>query len=132
MRPKTKDPSGGTAGRVKLYGRLGGWALAPNTASMGGITAPTYIVSRKGPPTFKRPCDFFSFFGNDFSAENYCAAARLASPAAGLSDAMVAAGCSKALVPGAFSRSGAFSAAGLSETVATGTAGAVATAVTAA
>src|ERR1700737_3743745 len=35
MRAKTKDPSGGTTGRVKLYGRLGGWALAPNTASMG-------------------------------------------------------------------------------------------------
>src|SRR5258706_5337013 len=33
---KTKDPSGGTTGRVKPYGRAwGGWALAPNTASMG-------------------------------------------------------------------------------------------------
>jgi hypothetical protein len=32
---KTKDPSGGTTGRVKLYGRWGGWALAPDTASLG-------------------------------------------------------------------------------------------------
>src|SRR4030081_1277445 len=32
---KTKDPSGGTTGGIKPYGRLGGWALAPNTASMG-------------------------------------------------------------------------------------------------
>src|SRR5258705_13989636 len=36
LSPKTKDPSGGTTGRVKPYGRAwGGWALAPNTASMG-------------------------------------------------------------------------------------------------
>src|SRR5260370_5273883 len=36
LSPKTKDPSGGTTGRGKPYGRAwGGWALAPNTASMG-------------------------------------------------------------------------------------------------
>src|SRR3954451_20589111 len=33
--PETKDPSGGTAGRVKPYGAWGGWALAPNMASIG-------------------------------------------------------------------------------------------------
>jgi hypothetical protein len=35
MRAKTKDPSRGTTGRAEPYGRLGGWALAPNTASTG-------------------------------------------------------------------------------------------------
>src|SRR5207253_4453182 len=32
---KPKDPPGGTTGRVKLYGRWGGWALAPYTALSG-------------------------------------------------------------------------------------------------
>ena len=39
------DPPGGTTGRVKPYGRRGGWALAPNTALVGGCCAPT-IISR--------------------------------------------------------------------------------------
>jgi hypothetical protein len=42
---------------------LGGWALAPNTASTGRITAPTDVGSREGRRTFKRSCDFLNFFG---------------------------------------------------------------------
>src|SRR5580692_11221970 len=42
--PKTKDPSGGTTGRVKPYGRLG-WmgARAEYSLDGEGITAPTDI-----------------------------------------------------------------------------------------
>src|SRR5258708_23670513 len=66
MRAKTKDPSGGTPGRVKPYGRWGGWALAPNTASMGRDNHSHLSWSRKGRHTFKSPSDFLSFFGSNF------------------------------------------------------------------
>jgi hypothetical protein len=66
MRAKTKDPSGGTTGRVKPYGRLGGWALAPNTASMGRDNHSHLSWSQKGRHTFKSPSDFLSFFGSNF------------------------------------------------------------------
>ena len=93
MSPKTKDPSGGTTGRVKPYGRAwGGWALAPNTASMGRDNRSTDIVSRQGRSTFKRTWDFFNFFGGRFWPENYRAAGRSTSPTADLSDAMAAGG----------------------------------------
>ena len=66
IRAKTKDPSGGTTGRVKPYGRWGGWALAPNTASMGRDNHSHLSWSRKGRHTFKSPSDFLSFFGSNF------------------------------------------------------------------
>src|SRR5258705_12941152 len=66
MRAKTKDPSGRTTGRVKPYGRWGGWALAPNTASMGRDNHSHLSWSRKGHHTFKSPSDFLSFFGSNF------------------------------------------------------------------
>jgi len=54
-----KDPSGGTAGRVEPYGRLGGWALAPNTAFGEGLTAPTFFGRRPPDIRSKQPPDFF-------------------------------------------------------------------------
>ena len=39
--PKMKDPSGGTTGRVKLYGRLGWMGARAEYSRWGGITAPT-------------------------------------------------------------------------------------------
>jgi hypothetical protein len=58
---ETKDPSGGTTGRVKLYGRWGGWALAPNTASLGRDYRSHSDRSRRPRETFKAPADFFNF-----------------------------------------------------------------------
>jgi hypothetical protein len=55
---KTRDPSGGTAGRVKPYGRWGGWALAPNTASMGRNRRSHRIRSREGLWAFNPPAIF--------------------------------------------------------------------------
>src|ERR1700732_3215131 len=73
MRAKTKDPSGGTTGRVKLYGRWGGWALAPDTASLGRDCRSHINWSRGGGETFKAPAAFFNFRAG-FSGANYRAA----------------------------------------------------------
>src|SRR3954447_26343361 len=56
---KTRDPPGGTAGRVKPYGRWGGWALAPDTASMGRNRRSHHIRSREGHWAFNPPAIFF-------------------------------------------------------------------------
>jgi hypothetical protein len=41
---ETKDPSGGTTGRVKLYGALGWMGARAGYSLVGeGITAPTFI-----------------------------------------------------------------------------------------
>ena len=61
--PKMKDPSGGTTGRVKLYGRLG-WMGARAEYSLDGEGFPL-------PPTFvatglrhvQTSGDFFNAFG---------------------------------------------------------------------
>src|SRR5229473_2103838 len=56
---KMRDPSGGTTGRVKLYGRLG-WmgACAEYSLDGEGFTAPTYI-GREGSPNVQTTCNFF-------------------------------------------------------------------------
>src|SRR5438477_12227055 len=41
--PQNEDPSGGTTGRVKPYGRLGWMGARAEYSRWGGITAPTYI-----------------------------------------------------------------------------------------
>src|SRR6185312_7602467 len=56
---KMKDPPGGTTGRVKPYGRWGGWALAPNIAS-GSFWAPTLLLSSSLRKTFKAVFNFFN------------------------------------------------------------------------
>jgi hypothetical protein len=86
---KMRDPSGGTAGRVKLYGRLG-WmgACAEYSLDGEGFYRSHLYWSRRvaersnGPPFF------------------YGAAGRLASRTAALSEAMAAPGAFKSLVMG--------------------------------
>jgi hypothetical protein len=56
---ETKDPSGGTTGRVKLYGRWGGWALAPNTTSMGRDDRSHIYSVAAGSPHVQRVRQFF-------------------------------------------------------------------------
>jgi hypothetical protein len=90
--PKRKTRPGGQPDGSSYMGAWGGWALAPNTASMGRDDRSHTDWSPKGCGTFKRPGNFFNFLAAIFPTKIYCAAARLASPAADLSDAMVAAG----------------------------------------
>jgi hypothetical protein len=167
-RHKRKTRPGGQPDGSSYMGAWGGWALAPNTASMGRDNRSHIYWSPQGRRTFKRPTIFLTFwqeFSERFQAkacpaldagwrpvrvrktrqiknleprfdsietENHCAAGRLASPTADLSDAMAAEGWSRALVAGTSCRAETFSAAGVSETAATGVAGAMATAETAA
>jgi hypothetical protein len=63
MPAETKDPSGGTTGRVKPYGAWGGWALAPNTASMGRDYRSHGYRSRKLRRTFNGPAIYLAFVG---------------------------------------------------------------------
>src|SRR5437763_14718974 len=55
-----KDPSGGTTGRVKPYGRLGWMGARAVYSRWGGITAPTQHKSQQGPRTFKTARGFFN------------------------------------------------------------------------
>src|SRR5260221_4278308 len=52
-------------------GAWGGWALAPDTASIGRDNRSHRYLSRKGRQTFKRPCGFFNFFGRRFFSRNW-------------------------------------------------------------
>src|SRR5229473_6599607 len=73
---KWKTRPGGQPDGSSHMGAWGGWALAPNTASMGrDFTAPTYIWSRR----VAERSNGLQFF--------YCAAGRLASRTAALSEA---------------------------------------------
>ena len=65
-------------------GAWGGWALAPNTASMGRDNRSHIDKSQKVRQTFKPSREFFYFLRRDFRTKIYCAAARLASPPADL------------------------------------------------
>jgi hypothetical protein len=61
-RPKRKTRPGGQPDGSSHMGAWGGWALAPNTASMGRDYRSHTDWSRKGRRTFKRRCDFFNFW----------------------------------------------------------------------
>ena len=63
---KTKDPSGGTAGRVKLYRRLG-WMGARAEYSLDGeaLPLPPMLVAG-GSRNVQTARDFFNFFGRYF------------------------------------------------------------------
>jgi hypothetical protein len=99
IKPKTKDPSGGTTGRVKLYGRLGWMGVCAEYSLVGeGLPLPHILVAQ-GRRTFKQPAIFFNFWLVVWM-KNYCAAGRLASPTADLSEAMAAPGAFKSLVAG--------------------------------
>src|ERR1700712_1734879 len=84
-RPKRKDPSGGTTGRVKLYGRLGWMGARAEYSRWGGITAPTFISRSTLGERSNRRAIFLTFLTGPI-AKNQRAVARLASFAAELSD----------------------------------------------
>jgi len=60
--PETRDPPGGTAGRVKPYGRWGGWALAPEYGLDGEELSLPPIRSRQGHWAFNPLAIFFGLF----------------------------------------------------------------------
>src|SRR4051812_31339363 len=62
---KPKDPPGGTTGRVKLYGRWGGWALAPYTALSGRDNRSRSYWSRHAPGRSKPDVNFFKLLHRD-------------------------------------------------------------------
>ena len=57
-----KDPSGGTTGRVKLYGRLGWMGARAEYSRWGGITAPTSISRSTLAERSKRPAIFLTLY----------------------------------------------------------------------
>src|SRR2546423_360215 len=82
--PETKDPPGGTTGRVKPYGAWGGWALAPNMASMGRNSRSHRYSVLRGRLGVQSACGFFG--SRRTAAIIYCAAAPFAPARAGFSD----------------------------------------------
>ena len=66
MRPKRKTRPGGQPDGSSYTGAWGGWALAPNTASMGRDYRSHRHRSREGRRTFKRPANFFNFWATIF------------------------------------------------------------------
>src|SRR5258708_23322782 len=67
---KRKTRPGGQPDGSSYMGAWGGWALAPNTASMGRDNRSHIYWSREGGGTFKRSGDFFNFFGGRFRTRN--------------------------------------------------------------
>lgn len=58
-----KDPSGGTTGRVKPYGRLG-WMGARAEYSLDGEGKPLpHLLVAAGPPDVQTAGSFFNFLG---------------------------------------------------------------------
>src|SRR6266545_2202393 len=66
MRPKRMTRPGGQPDGSSYTGAWGGWALAPNTASMGRDYRSHRYRSREGRRTFKRPAKFFNFCASIF------------------------------------------------------------------
>ena len=133
--PEMKDPSGGTTGRVKPYGRLGWMGARAEYSRWGGITAPTSISRSTLAERSKRRAIFLTLCSGRLP-ENHCAAGYFAAFAADLSDAIDGGESFSARLTEALSADGSsagvFSPAGLPETEASGTAGAAVAAVTAA
>ena len=82
-----KDPSGGTTGRVKLYGRLGWMGARAEYSRWGGITAPTF-VSRSNLAGRSKQGTIFLLFIRRIATGNHCAAGRLTAFEADFSDAI--------------------------------------------
>ena len=61
---KNKDPSGGTTGRVKPYGRLGWMGARARYSPMGRDYRSHIHWSRQGRRTFKAACNFFYLLGS--------------------------------------------------------------------
>lgn len=129
--PETKDPSGGTAGRVKPYGRLG-WMGARAVYSLVGERLPLpHLFVAEGTPHVQTALRFFYLWAG-IAGRSYGFAGPLASPAADVSEAVAAAGWFKGLAAAGSCRSEAVSAAGVSGTAAIGAAGGAPIAETAA
>ena len=131
-----KDPSGGTTGRVKPYGRLGWMGARAEYSRWGGDFRSHINKSQRPPRTFKTSGDFFNFLFGMIAGKNHGAARYFAAFAADLSDAIDGGGSFSARLTEALSAAGssagAFSPGGLPEAEASGTAGAAVAAVTAA
>src|SRR5437764_4848086 len=84
---KMKTRPGGQPDGSSHMGAWGGWALAPNTADGEGLTAPT-LISRSSPAERSKRRSIFLLLVGAQSPPNHRAAARLASFAADLSDAI--------------------------------------------
>ena len=82
-----KDPSGGTTGRVKLYGRLGWMGARAEYSRWGGITAPTFISRSSFAGRSKGRSIFLTFIRGE-PAENHRVAGRFTLFAADFSDAI--------------------------------------------
>jgi hypothetical protein len=66
MRAKAKDPSGGTTGRVKLYGRLG-WMGARAEYSLDGEGKPLpHMLVAEGSPNVQMLLPIFLIFWQEF------------------------------------------------------------------
>ena len=76
-RLKIKDPSGGTTGRVKPYGRLGWMGARAEYSRWGGITAPTFISRSRVAGRSKRRAIFLAFC-RGLRRGNHCAEGRIA------------------------------------------------------
>src|SRR5215831_4332825 len=86
-----RDPSGGTTGRVKPYGRLG-WMGARAEYSCGeGFPLP-HALCRRRPVRRSSEHDFFNSLETCGAPASYCPGGRLASTLVDFSDATVATG----------------------------------------
>src|SRR5580700_1286818 len=75
-KPKRETRPGGQPDGSSHMGAWGGWALAPNTASMGRDFRSHRNWSPKGRRTFKRRRDFFNFLERGFlSRKSMCGGA---------------------------------------------------------
>jgi hypothetical protein len=70
--PEMKDPSGGTTGRVKPYGRLGWMGARAEYSRWGGITAPTSISRSTLAGRSKRRAIFFNLVFGTIIAKPLC------------------------------------------------------------
>src|SRR6266567_4541891 len=95
-----KDPSGGTTGRVKPYGRLG-WMGARAEYSYGEeLPLPHEIGRRRPAARSKRPAIFFNLLDPDSGTRAHRPAGRLPSRKSDFSHATVAAGGSRGRIAG--------------------------------
>src|SRR5438270_6900584 len=67
---KMKDPSGGTTGRVKPYGRLGWMGARAEYSRWGGCFRFPHMIGRRWPPHVQTVGKFFNLLEMSFRDEN--------------------------------------------------------------
>ncbi len=123
-----KDPSGGTTGRVKPYGRLGWMGARAEYSLMGrGLPLPHALCRGRGAARSTYQV-FFNLPGRIFRAGSYCAGERWLWSAPELPEAIAAAGGIRRLDAGTCAGSADFAIVPASEADATGTGAAARTA----